>query len=1129
MSADAKFDPSTDPLLSDLPVFDGYCLLPPCAIRGPIGRGGMGVVYRGQHIDFNIDVAVKCLDPALAKSNPSFIERFQQEARSAAQINHQNVVRVFTIGEAHGLHYLVMEYVEGETANERVRRKGPLDISEALQIALNATRGLASAHKAGLVHRDVKPDNILISPSGEVKLADLGLAKSAAAEGGMTHTGTVLGTPKYMPLEQWRSAKAAGPPADVYSMGATLWFLLVGRDAIKGGAPLEVLERVSNEAFPDLAQARPDVPAEIVEIVQRCTQKLPEDRFASAVELVEALEAVTLANKTSLVDAGCGSQVIAKTLVSPPPQKTLTELRVRFGNGEESETAESSSKTSGIWKLAVATLVIASIAFGLWWKDQQSEEPSPVPGSEIVTPNEKGQPGILDPTAGDEEEQAEAGKTEPEPEVPDSDQVAEPDPVPSGPDVSIEGPLATEVWFAADTERGFLDKALLAYDQDLIRVRSEASSSTGRIQADAQTKLRLHEQRISPAIETFRSGRSVATARATLNRFEDQARGRSNWRGASAKTAQTKLEEAREVLEGARSELNTNAGVLSALTAWEAQSSKYQGLGTDLDWTALNWSRAELDLALTEKTKIADTDLAEGHFRNASIAYRELARIAQQSEATLIQVGKLIASRADFRKARTELATLNLESLDAISKFAPELIEAREFGENGQSTECYRALARMTDELNSRVKSMRPYAKAEQNWQSTWETWLDLSRPAGSAVMTSQAASFGSEIKGAQSSRESALEDLEVGTPAALTAGVEKLRSATTTLNAAVNKLDNQPPSLQTATPSSGPFLLSDQPTVRLVFDEALSAASIAGQSLSITGKIAEGRLSLSGAMSELPWKVTDLFGNSKEGILRVSLTKERAPSGWNAVGQSVGEDGWFETVVDPKSGIVFKLIPSGTFLMGSPESEESRGSDETQHWVKITKPFYMAETETTQEQWRKVMGTSPSHFSGSNRPVEQVSWTEAKEFCEKIGGVLPTESQWEYACRAGTSTPFSFGATISTSQANYNGNYTYGSGEKGSYREKTTDVRSFSANGWGLFDMHGNVWEWCSDGFGDYPSGSRSSPARDPKGSSSASSRMLRGGCWYYDPRYLRAAYRGYSGPGGGNYFLGFRVSRIP
>ena len=162
---------------------------------------------------------------------------------------------------------------------------------------------------------------------------------------------------------------------------------------------------------------------------------------------------------------------------------------------------------------------------------------------------------------------------------------------------------------------------------------------------------------------------------------------------------------------------------------------------------------------------------------------------------------------------------------------------------------------------------------------------------------------------------------------------------------------------------------------------------------------------------------------------------------------------------------------------MGSPKEEKERKDDEIQHKVTLTKGFYMGVYTVTQEQWQEVMGNNPSHFKGEkNLPVEHVSWDDCQEFIKKLREKdkkpyrLPTEAEWEYACRAGTTTPFHFGETISTDQANYNGNFTYGNGKKGVYREKTTPVGSFPANAWGLHDMHGNVWQWCQDWYGDYP-----------------------------------------------------------
>jgi sulfatase modifying factor 1 len=231
---------------------------------------------------------------------------------------------------------------------------------------------------------------------------------------------------------------------------------------------------------------------------------------------------------------------------------------------------------------------------------------------------------------------------------------------------------------------------------------------------------------------------------------------------------------------------------------------------------------------------------------------------------------------------------------------------------------------------------------------------------------------------------------------------------------------------------------------------------------------------------------------------------------------------GWPWRVEDKASGIVMLLVPPGEFMMGSPANEADRGSEEEQHRRRITQAFYLGETEVTQASWQRVMGNNPSHFQGSSNPVEQVSWNDIQPFLQKTGLALPSEAQWEYACRAGTTTAFSFGATLSTSQANYDGNYTYGPGRKGEYRERTTPVGTLGKNAWGLADMHGNVWEWCADGYqSDYPGdGATEAPA-------AGASRVLRGGSWRNGPAFCRAALRSRNGPAGRYVRLGFRAAR--
>ncbi|NEQ35482.1 MAG: SUMF1/EgtB/PvdO family nonheme iron enzyme [Okeania sp. SIO3I5] len=248
--------------------------------------------------------------------------------------------------------------------------------------------------------------------------------------------------------------------------------------------------------------------------------------------------------------------------------------------------------------------------------------------------------------------------------------------------------------------------------------------------------------------------------------------------------------------------------------------------------------------------------------------------------------------------------------------------------------------------------------------------------------------------------------------------------------------------------------------------------------------------------------------------------------------------------------------IPGGTFIMGSPENEEGRYGNESespQHEVTL-EAFYMSKYPITQNQYqairllqkrfsnlyppvaklefleRFIIRKNPSHFKGGNRPVECVSWYDAVEFCQKLSQKtgkrykLPSESQWEYACRAGTTTPFYFGETITSELVNYNGNFTYGNAPKGKYPGETSDVGSFPPNAFGLYDMHGNVWEWCLDiwhnNYEDAPTdGSAWESERE------SNIRLLRGGSWNDISRYCRCAGRNYNFAGNLNYYWGFRV----
>jgi formylglycine-generating enzyme required for sulfatase activity len=226
------------------------------------------------------------------------------------------------------------------------------------------------------------------------------------------------------------------------------------------------------------------------------------------------------------------------------------------------------------------------------------------------------------------------------------------------------------------------------------------------------------------------------------------------------------------------------------------------------------------------------------------------------------------------------------------------------------------------------------------------------------------------------------------------------------------------------------------------------------------------------------------------------------------------------------KPTIEFVDIPAGTFTMGSPTTEVDRYADEVQHEVTVS-AFKMSKFEITFEQYdlfcdaTRRIKPSDDGFGRGNRPVIHVTWDEASDFAAWMDCRLPTEAEWEYACRAGATTPFYTGNNISTDQANFDGNYPYNKGEKGIFRKKTMPVGSFEPNAFGLYDMHGNVWEWCFDFYAPYSTEAQT----NPKGPATGIYHLIRGASWFFASRFCRAARRGTNVPDYQGDDLGFRV----
>ena len=280
--------------------------LGPYEIQSLIGAGGMGEVYRAKDARLDRIVAIKVL-PASFSADHDRMQRFAQEARAAAALNHPNILSIFDIGDEKGSPYVVSELLEGETLRERLRN-GALSVRKAIEYGLQVARGLAAAHEKGIVHRDLKPENLFITSDGRVKILDFGLAKLTRPEAvsgadaptvhGVTEPGLIMGTAGYMSPEQVRG-QAADPRSDIFAFGAILYEMISGKRAFHGETSADTMSAILKEEVPELSETARNVPAGLERIVRHCLEKHPSQRFHSAGDLAFDLESLTEISATS--------------------------------------------------------------------------------------------------------------------------------------------------------------------------------------------------------------------------------------------------------------------------------------------------------------------------------------------------------------------------------------------------------------------------------------------------------------------------------------------------------------------------------------------------------------------------------------------------------------------------------------------------------------------------------------------------------------------------------------------------------------------------------------------------------------------------------------------------------------
>ncbi|MCI0683398.1 MAG: serine/threonine protein kinase [Gemmataceae bacterium] len=282
-----------------------------------IGEGAMGAVYKAWQASFGRHVALKILFPHIG-NNPKLVERLYREGCVMGQLDHPNIVQAYGVDEDQGRHYVALEFIDGQSMQKWLAKLGRIALSDALHIVLKCADALDYAHRLGLVHRDIKPDNILITKDGDVKVADLGMVKQTEddEEMALTQTGHAVGTPWYMPLEQAKNAKETDRRSDIYALGCMLYCFITGAPPFAGKTLLDVIRAKETGSFPPARQVSPEVPERLDLIITKMTAKLPKYRYQTCEELIHDLEGLRLASaRLSFLDDGSAED----TAVRPAP------------------------------------------------------------------------------------------------------------------------------------------------------------------------------------------------------------------------------------------------------------------------------------------------------------------------------------------------------------------------------------------------------------------------------------------------------------------------------------------------------------------------------------------------------------------------------------------------------------------------------------------------------------------------------------------------------------------------------------------------------------------------------------------------------------------------------------------
>jgi len=349
-----------------------------------IGQGGMGMVYKAKQVSLNRLVAIKILAPRLAASK-NYVDRFLREARSAAALQHPNIVGALDVGEEQGFYFFAMEYLEGQTLAARLKKEGPFSEKEAIHVGLEVAKALVHAHQSSLIHRDIKPENLMQAAGGQVKVMDFGLAKSTDQDASMdlTVAGRSMLTPYYASLEQIRGQKDVDIRSDIYSLGATLYHLATGKFPFPGETAGEVMLKHSEQPAPDPRGERPELSVGFSKVLMKCMAKEPGDRYAAPQALLDDLQAVAEGRPAAAATEAITAQAATRTSRAAQPREAKRTARP---TKTTRETKKGKSVVPFVAAAVFAGLILGGVLYLTRTKDSGSGEPKKGPTTKSGQP-----------------------------------------------------------------------------------------------------------------------------------------------------------------------------------------------------------------------------------------------------------------------------------------------------------------------------------------------------------------------------------------------------------------------------------------------------------------------------------------------------------------------------------------------------------------------------------------------------------------------------------------------------------------------------------------------------------------------------------------------------------------------